>query len=300
MPTVSSTFTELYAPGLRKVIFESYTYMPTEYDKFINVTNTSRQFEEDYKMGGFGAVPTKPEGTAIVYDDPVPGSKITYRWTPYGKGFRVTHEAMQDDLYGQMRKMATALGRAFANQKEVIGHGFLNNAFSVANGGYDGLELCSTAHTLLRGAATVRNRPTGSAALGVTTLQDGLIDFERLVDESNVPIMMRPKWLIVSPELAPLAREILGSQFKPFTADNEINVLADSGLNLLVSHYITDTNAWFITADTSETDLYMFWREKFVTDSADDFDTGDGKMKGYMRLGIGYGDWRGFWGSPGT
>ena len=64
--------------------------------------------------------------------------------------------------------------------------------------------------------------------------------------------------------------------------------------------YMTDTARWFVSGDKSDIDLWMVWREKFQTDAADDFDTGDGKMKGYMRLAAGFGDWRGFWGSDGS
>lgn len=292
-------FTELYAPGLRKVIFESYTYMPTEYDKFLNVQSSDVMYVEDYKMGGFGSVPTKAEGSPIVYDDPVPGGKIRYEWTPYGKGFRITHEAQEDDRYGQMRKLSVSLGRAFRNQTEIIGASVLNNAFTTS-GGFDSTYLCSTAHTLLRGG-TARNKPAANVDLSVTSLQDALIDFERVTDESGVPVMIRPKWLVVPPELAPMAREILGSQFKPYTSDNEINVIQQYGLGLIVSHYLTLGNGvWFVLANKGEHDMQFFWREKFSTDAADDFDTGDGKMKGYMRCAASWGDWRGVWGSPGV
>jgi len=299
MATTSALFTPLYAPGLRKIVFDGYTDMPAEYDKFLNVSTVAkRQYLDDYKMGGFGAVPTKAEGTPIVYDDPVPGATVRYTWTAYGKGFRVTHEAMVDELYGPMRRMAKALGRSFRNQVEVTAAGLLNSAFGVANGGFDGKALCATDHILLRGG-TARNTPTAAVDFGVTALQDALIDFERMVDDSGFPIAYRPKYLVIPPETWTQAREVLGSQFKPYTADNEINTLANEGLTLIVSHYMTDTDAWFLLADKSDHDLQFFHREKFTTDSSDDFDSGDGKMKAYMRNGIGYGDWRGVWGSPG-
>lgn len=299
----SGTFSELYVPGLRKVIFESYTYLPVQYEAFLNVASSQRQFEEDYRMGGFGAVPEKAEGTNIIYDDPVPGSKVQFFWTPYGKGFRVTHEAMMDELYGPMKKMATSLGKAFRSQTEVIAAALLNNAFTdpaalATNSGYETLALCHAAHPLLRGG-TWSNRPVTDVDLSVTAMQDAMVDFERFVDHSGVPIVIPARKIIFAPENIPLVKEILGSTLKPFTADNEINILASS-LTPIVSHYMTDTNAWFIFADKSDTDVWLMWREKFTTDAADDFDSGDGKMKGYMRLGIGYGEAYGTWGTSGS
>lgn len=299
----SGTFTDLYVPGLRKVIFEAFTYLPTQYEMFLNIGSSQRQYEEDYRMGGFGSVPTKAEGANIVYDDPVPDGKVRFSWTPYGKGFRVTHEAQMDELYGQMQKMAGSLGKAFRNQTEVIGASVLNNAFTnpaagADNSGYDGLSLCHISHTLARGG-TWRNRPTTDVDMSVTALQDAMVDFERFVDESGVPIVIPPKKLIFAPEYIPVAKEILGSTQKPYTSDNEQNIL-QGWLQPVVSHYLTDTNAWFIFADNSDTDVWLVWREKFVTSASDDFDSGDGKIKGYMRLGAGFGDARGTWGTSGS
>lgn len=301
MPVTSSTFTDLYAPGLRKVIFEQFMAQPDEHMAFLNEASSTRQYEEDYRWAGFGTVPEKAEGTPIVYDEPVPDTTVRFSWTPYGKGIRMTHEAKQDELYGQFAKMAGAMGRAFKNQVQVTAATILDNAFTYTAGdgnGYDGKALCATDHPNLR-TGNQRNRPSTFVDLSVTALQDALIDFERFTDHSGVPIVIAPKKLLVSPEDVPLAREILGSQFKPFTSDNEINVLANA-LQLVVSHYKTDTDSWFVLADKAETDLWLFWREKFTTDASDDFDTGDSKMKGYMRYGIGFGEWFGVWGSEGV
>ena len=298
MATNRALFYDLYEPNIRKVIFETYSYLPSEYDKLMNIQAAEFTYIEDYRMGGFGSVAQKPEGTAVLYDDPVPGGRVRYSWTPYGKGFRVTYEAQRDERYGQMKKMGQSLGRAFRNATEIQGVYQLNNGFTAGISGFDGKALFATDHPLLRGG-TGRNRPTSMTDLSITSLQDALIDFEKFTDESGVVIMVRPRTLVVGPDLAPMAREILGSQFKPYTADNEINVIQQYGLNLFVSHYLTDADSWFILADKSDHDLQFFWRDKFSVESDTDFDTGDGKMKGYMRNGSGYGDWRGAWGNQG-
>lgn len=307
-PTVSSEFVDLYAPGLRKVLFENFVARREEYSTFLNVGTSQRQFEDDYRMAGFGSVPSKPEGTNIIYDDPVPDTTVRWTWTPHGKGFRATHEAMMDDLYGPMKRMAGSLGKAFRNQVEIIGANVLNQAFTVpasttglAATGYEaGVALVSVSHILVRTGATQTNRSAANTALGVTALQDALINYDQQVDESGVPIVITPRMLVVDPTNGPLAGEILGSQFKPFTADNEINIIQDAGLQLMVSHYLTTATNWFLIANKGDHDMWMIWREKFQSDASDDFDSGDGKMKGYMRLGAGYGDYRGIYGNVGV
>jgi len=288
-------FTELYAPGLNKVFFESYTYFDSEYDKYLNVLSSDVSYVEDYKMAGFGGVPTKAEGASIIYDDLTPGSKIQYTWTAYGKGAMITHEAMVDDRYGQMKKIAQSMGRAFRNKVESVAIGVLNSGFGTA-GGFSSEYLFLATHALLRSASTVSN--LGSTDITATAIANATIAMEKTLDDSGVPVLCRPKLVIVDPSEMVNAQVALRSAFLPGGQNNDINVVAGMGLQLMVSHYISDPDTWFLLADNH--DLNFFWREKTTTDSADDFDTGNGKFKAYMRFGVGYGDWRGTWGSPGA
>lgn len=298
MPVTRSKFSALYEPGLRKVLFENYTYSPEEYSMFLNVGGTGNvKFLEDYEMGGFGGVPVKPEGVGITYDEPVPGNKVRYEWTPFGKGVRITHEAIADELYGQMRKMVAALGRAFRHQEEISGASILNSAFTVS-GGFDNMPLCDLAHPNLRGG-TQRNEPSSPVDISVAALQAALVDFEKFTDHSGVPVVVKPRYLVHTPESIPIVREILGSNLKPYVATNETNIL-ESWLIPIVSHYMVDPDAWFILADKGVHDLHFYWREKFTPGSEEDFDTGDAKMKGYYRHGVGWGSYVGVWGSPGV
>jgi len=101
-----------------------------------------------------------------------------------------------------------------------------------------------------------------------------------------------------------LAKRLLQSAGMPgtgFTAQpNDINPLADEGITLMVSNWLTDPDAWFLLAPASESPLIFWWRKQPDTKTWDD-DNADGtyhKIK--QRHSVGFDDWRGAYGSPGA
>src|SRR3990172_7075984 len=120
MTMVRGAFSNLLAPGFRKIVFESYKQRETEGNKLVNMGSSGRAYEEDFPIAGFGTLLTKPEGGSVTYQDAIQGTAKRYTWTTYGLGFRITQELMDDDLYGIMgNKMSRALGRSARNNFEV-------------------------------------------------------------------------------------------------------------------------------------------------------------------------------------
>jgi hypothetical protein len=294
MTTRSGQFSTLLAPGLRKVFFNEYKGLKSEYDKIFNIVSTERAYEDDYEMtmlgGGF---PTVAEGVSIQYVDPVSGNTKRYTPAPFGLGFRVTELAYINDLYGPMKKMSKGLAKAAANDVELRTIAVIDDASAAATyTGFDSLGLASTAHVILFTGGTYANRPTSYGVLGITTLQAAILRMEKTVDSDGVLCMIKPKVLLIPPELRFIAKEILKSEYKPYTANNEINTVASEGLEFFVSHYQASSTMWSLLGDTH--DLNMFWRKKTAFDNSDDFDTGDAKFKATHIHTAGFGDWRGF------
>jgi hypothetical protein len=101
--------------------------------------------------------------------------------------------------------------------------------------------------------------------------------------------------------LKQVAREILGSEFRPYTADNTVNaVIQNDSLQDMVVNYLTDSDSWYVLADKSEHDLNFFERAAVRFQNGDDFDTGDAKFKAFQRFSVGAGEWRGLFGSLGA
>lgn len=297
MPAPASTgqFSHLLAPGLRKIYTEELRDRSTEYDKIANTDTSKRNYEEDLQVALLGTTPAKAQGGPTTFDSPIQGSKVRYTHTSYGLGFRVTREMYDDDLYGVMKKASKDLAGANAETVEVQFADILNNATSsTAYAGFDGLALCSTAHTLL-GGGTYANRPSTDVELSVTALQAAVESFEKMVNERNRKILAKPWRIIIPVEVKWAAREILGSQYKPYTSNNEINSLMEEEISFFVSHYITDAKRWFLVG--RKHDLNFFWRRKFIFENSDDFSTGDALFKSYGRFSQGFGSWRELYGS---
>ena len=303
MTIVRSQFQILLEPKISNIWNEAYPQRAVEYTAYVNVRTTGKATVTDHKMTDFGALRLKGEGESITYDDPINGPQKTYTPVRFALGYKVTREMRKHDLYGQIDRLERALIKSAVDLQETTAAYLLNNAFGTTSAdgfsatGFDGLQLCSTAHTRLDGGAVQRNRPSTDADLSVTALQNAITDFENYKDDRGRPSLIKAQKLIISPEDKFTAKEILQSEYKPGTANNDINALKDEGLSFMVSHYKTDTDAWFLIGD--QHDLNYIWDERPRVDSEEDFDTEVLKHKVVQGMFVGFGEWRGVWGSSG-
>lgn len=300
MTMVRGAFSNLIAPGYRKIVFETYKERPIEGEKLVNTNTSKRAYEEDFPMAGFGTLQQKAEGGSIAYQDAIQGTVKRYQWTTYALGFRITQEMMDDDLYGIMgNKMSKALGRSARNNKEIVLHAPYNNAFSTSYSGFvSGESLCSTSHARLDGGTAQANRPATDTDFDLLAFQAAIEHFHNLVDERGMPMVVIPKMLVHSVGDHWIVSQVLKSDKLPGANVNDVNQAAKEGVSPHLSHYLTDTDAWFVVGD--QHDVNYFERKAFAFTNTDDFDTGDAKFKGTRRNGSGYGDWRGIYGSQGA
>lgn len=299
MTMVRGAFSQLLAPGYRKVVFETYKERPIEGRALVNMNTSKRAYEDDFPIAGFGTLVTKAEGASVTYQDALQGTPKRYTWNTYALGFRITQEMMEDDLYGVMgNRMSKALGRSGRNNMEVVLHAPYNNAFNTAyNGFVAGESLCSTSHALLRGG-TASNRPAVDADFDLIALQAAFEHFHGLVDEAGLPAMFIPKMVVHSIGDYWMVNQVLKTQQLPGGNQNDINQIAREGITSHLSHYLTDPDAWFVIADNH--DVNYFDRRAATFTNSDDFHTGDALYKLTRRNGSGFGDWRGVYGSQGA
>lgn len=298
MTMFRGAFSNLLAPGFRKVVFETYKEKALEGNKLVNMQTSRRAYEEDFNMAGFGTLVEKTEGSKVTYQDILQLNIKRYIWTTYALGFRITQEMLEDDLYGIFgNKLSKALGRSARNNFEVIAASPFNSAFDTAvNGFVAGESLISTTHVLGRGG-TASNRPAADVDFSLVALQAAIEHFHNLTDESGLPMMLTPKWLIHSVGNHWAVNQVLKSQFLPGGAQNDINQVANEGIQPFLSHFLTDADAWYLLAE--ENDINYFERVPPTFSNTDDFDTGDAKYKLRRRAGAGFGGWRGIYGTPG-
>jgi len=291
-------------PGLNGLFGLEYARYGEEH-KEIYVTETSeRSFEEETKLAGFGAAPVKNEGQAIAYDNAQEAFTARYNHETIALGFAITEEAMEDNLYDSLSARYTkGLARAMAYTKQVKAAAVLNNGFtnSAAYYGGDGVPLFSTAHPLVNGG-TNSNRPTTGVDLNETSLEAAVIQIAQWVDEKGLLIAAKPKKLIIPTALMFVATRLLETSLRVGTTDNDINALKNNGSipeGYTVNHYLTDTNAWFLTTDVPD-GLKHFERVALDTKMDGDFDTGNVRYKARERYSFGWSDPLGVYGSPGS
>ena len=289
-------------PGLNALFGLEYARYENEHTEIFITESSDRAFEEEVILSGFGAAPTKSEGSAVTFDDAQEVYTARYTNETIALAFSLTEEAVEDNLYDRLSARYTrALARSMAHTKQVKAAAILNNAFDSSYTGGDGLELISTAHTLANGN-TFANEPTTAADLNETSLENGLIDVSNFVDERGLKVALRGMKLVVPAQLQFIAERLLKSELRPATADNDINAVRSLGMvpeGYTVNHFLTDTDAWFMLTDAPN-GLKHFQRTPIRTAMEGDFDTGNVRYKARERHVFGWSDPRGIYGSPGA
>jgi hypothetical protein len=289
-------------PGLNALFGLEYKRYGEEHKEIYETETSDRSFEEETKLSGFSAAPVKNEGSAISYDNAQEAWTARYNHETIAMGFSITEEAMEDNLYDSLSGRYTkALARAMAYTKQVKAAAILNNGFNSAVTYGDGQPLFSTAHPLVSGG-TNSNRPSTNADLNETSLEAAVIQIAGWTDERGLLIAAKPRKLIVPPALQFVATRLLETNLRVGTTDNDINALKNNGSvpeGYTINHWLTDTNAWFLTTDVPN-GLKHFVRVPLATSMDADFDTGNSRYKARERYSFGVSDPLGAFGSPGA
>ena len=100
------------------------------YTRIFDVKNSSKAYEIDVQLEGFGLAKPKPEGQSITYDSRMQGFTPKYVMSTYANGFVTTEEAIEDNLYNIGLDQASSLGRS-STTSSVFSAGVGNNLSSM-------------------------------------------------------------------------------------------------------------------------------------------------------------------------
>ena len=289
-------------PGLNALFGMEYARYGEQHKEIYETETSERSFEEETKLSGFSAAPVKNEGSAIAYDNAQEAWTTRYNHETIALGFSITEEAIEDNLYDSLSARYTkALARAMSYTKQVKAASVINNGFSNAYLGGDGVSLFSASHPLVSGA-TNSNRPSTNADLNETSLEAAVIQIAAWTDERGLLIAAKPRKLIIPPALMFVATRLLETNLRVGTTDNDINALKNNGAipeGYAVNHFLTDANGWYLTTDVPN-GLKHFERMPLENKMDGDFDTGNVRYKARERYSFGWSDPLGIFGSPGT
>lgn len=288
-------------PGVKAWWGRNYDEHEQEWRKIFDVEQSEKAYEEDVEATGFGLVPVKAQGASVVYDSESQGTVTRYTHVAYALGYVVTKEELADNLYEVVSMRRTqSLAFSLRQTEENVHANILNRAFNSSYTFGDGKELIATDHPSKSGNQS--NHLTTAADLSETALEDLIIQIMGATNSRGLKISLMPRSLIVPRQLWYEANRIMKSTLQNDTANNAINVLqATNALpeGIVMNHYLTDADAWFIKTNAPRGLIHMDRAAaEFTQDN--DFDTENAKAKVYRRFSAGASDFRGIYGSPGA
>jgi hypothetical protein len=297
----SSSFAKALWPGINAWYGKAYDEYPVEYTDLFDTYTSRKQFEEDVGISSFGLAVKKGEGAAITYDSERQGFITRYNHTVFGLGFIITREIYEDDQYDVVgQRKAQGLAFSMRQTKEINGANVYNRAFDSNYTGGDAVQMIASSHPNFAGG-TWSNIIATAADLSEASLEQACIDIAGFTNDRGLLIKVLPKSLIIPRQLAFEAQRILKTDGRVGTDNNDLNALKAMGLipKIIVNHYLTDQDAWFIRTDVQHGLKYFERRgDEFGMD--EDFDTENAKYKASARYSFGWTDPRAIYGSQGA
>jgi hypothetical protein len=259
-------------PVLEELFMMEAAQHPSRREQLFKVVPTDRDIYQSSEMHDLPLFNQISEGSEYSFQRAKQGASKTLSVDKWGLGFSVSEEWVDDGKFDLIGDLIRKLAKSGRESQEIQAMNIFNNGFGSETTA-DGVALFSTAHTLPSGG-TFRNKPSSDADLSVSSLETALADFEQVfVGDSGIIEFYKPRILLVHPNSKRYAMELVGSDLKADTADNNMNSLKSDGLIVVSSPHLTDTDAWFLVGDKSDHGLRIVQRKPMET-MADDGSNG--------------------------
>src|SRR3970282_1285495 len=238
----SSDFPELLDTPLRKIFFLSLENSRPEYQRWINIVETKRAFEDDLRMAEFGSLPQHTEGSTPLFEDAIEGTTKRYSPLEYVGGYILTEVLREDELQA---------------------YNILNNSTTATTTrlqGFDGLALLSTAHTNLGNPDTQANKPATDVTLSQLAVENAVNTMTAWTGEKGFPVFHTPSLAIVDTSDQFIAAKIFKNAMRYDTANHEENWVKQgpdmNGISeFIASRYFHATHQWFLLSEKRKHDL---------------------------------------------
>src|ERR1019366_508073 len=268
---IRSQYTDLFGSTMLPVLEELFraemALHPSLRERLFKVVTTDRDIYQVSELHDMPLYSQVSEGQDYTFSRPRQGANKTLTISKFGLGFSISEEAVDDGKFDLIGDMVRRLARSGYETQMVNSMNVINNGFGTQTTA-DGVSLFNTAHTLPSGQ-TFRNQLSTNADLSVTSLETMLSDFEtQFVGDTGIIYRIRPRVLLVHPNLRRYALELVGSEYKADTADNNTNPFKDDGLMVYSDPHLTDTDFFGVFALPEETGLRIVVRKPIETKAA--------------------------------
>jgi hypothetical protein len=238
--TTTASFSYLLGTSMNKRLLKDYQAWPAEWMKFCTIAPI-RDFKQQtrVRLGAFGSLAIVPEDTAYVAVT-TQDSAATYVPQKRGNLVTVSREVIINDDLQAVKQTPTKLAVAAAYTLAEFVYGFLSTNPNI----YDSSALFTN------GAPHAN---LGAAALSTAAMQTGITAMREQTNFAGKRLGLRPRFLVVPPELEFTAMIVTKSAGVPGSNNNDINPMLGY-VTPIVSAQLTNTTQWFLIGDPREID----------------------------------------------
>lgn len=277
---IRDNFGDLFGSTMLPVLEEVFRFElmqhPSRREMLFQKKATQRDIWQASAMHDLPLLSQVAEGQEYSFEASKQGASKTLKPVKFGLGISISEEAAEDGKFDEIGDLVRKLAKSARESQEIQAMNIFNNGFS-SEVTSDGLSIFNSAHTQPSGG-TFRNVLSSAADLSDTSLETMLIDFEtQFVGDSGIIYRLAPRNLVVHPSNKRLAMELIGSELRARTETNSttgvtnvnnMNSLALDGLRVVSSPHLTDSDAWFLTAEPEYTGLRIISRKDIETKAA--------------------------------
>lgn len=238
--TTTASFSYLLGTSMNKRLLKDYQAWPAEWQRFVTIAPI-RDFKQQsrVRLGAFGSLPVVAEDTAysaVTLSD----SAVTYVPQKRGNLVTVSRETIINDDLQAIKQIPTKLAVAAAYTLAEFVYGFLSSNPNI----YDGSVLFTL------GAP---HNNLGAASLSTAAMQSGVTAMREQTNFAGKRLGLRPRYLVVPPELEWSAMVVTKSAGAPGNNFNDINPMLGY-VQPVVSPQLTSSTQWFLIGDPREID----------------------------------------------
>lgn len=309
-PLTIASVPNVIDPGVKKHFVDEYKLNKIDLGEIFKISNQESETDEFKSYTGLAQFSPVGEGETYSEDSPIQAYGVSLTPQKYGKILKVTYEMRKWAKTKEIWNGAKMLGRGAARTEQSYASSMLINGFNSSFTSYtDGKALFDDDHPRADGGPAQSN--VSNLALSEVNLETLILMMEGQLDDRGQLISCFPNKLVVPPALRKKALEILRSDKKSDSADNDANVYNGfqqyyGTMKLIVWDYLGSaaggSDTAFYLLDDSNHKLMWQWAEKanVSRDESIGFRSDTIYYKGRSYFSFGWGDWRGTVASTGV
>ena len=238
--TTTASFSYLLGTSMNKRLLKDYQAWPAEWMRFCTVAPI-RDFKQQTRVrfGAFGSLPVVAEDTAYSSMS-LTDSAATYVAQKRGNLVTVSREVIINDDLQAVKQIPMKLAVAAAYTLAEFVYGFLSSNPNI----YD-------SNSLFTSGAPHNN--LGASNLSTPAMQAGVTAMREQTNYAGKRIGLRPRFLVVPPELEWQSMVVTKSAGVPGSNNNDINPMLGY-VTPVVSPQLTSPTQWFLIGDPREID----------------------------------------------